>query len=205
MEQPAPNGLRPEPGAGSAPIPSPIKSGKIGEAAPDTTDRPGTYELMAIFPATLSEEEVAAAQTKVKAALTERGAVIETDQDFGKRKLAYAIKHVRQGVYHLYTFRAPKLSLQTLESELQLMPEVLRHLIMVRTVRTQAQLEAKAALRERIQAKRMAAEERAVAERTKEAIAAPTDRPAPAPTREVSKEELEQKLEEILKDETLGE
>ncbi|MBI4089790.1 MAG: 30S ribosomal protein S6 [Candidatus Kerfeldbacteria bacterium] len=190
-----------EPISGSAPIPD-----RVGEAAPhEQSDQTGAYELMAIFPATLSEEEVAAAQVKVKTALTERGAAIETDQDFGKRKLAYPIKHVRQGVYHVYNFRAPKLGLQKLGSELQLMPEVLRHLIMVRTVRTQAQLEAKAALRERIQAKRMAAEERAVAERTKEAIAAPAERPAPAPTREVSKEELEQKLEEILKDETLGE
>lgn len=187
------------PPSGAAPTPDLIEG-----AAPDKTDRPGTYELMVIFPATLPDEEVPTLRTKVATALAEHGLKITGQEDFGKRKLAFPIKHVRQGFYELYRFDGPRSSIGKIDRSLRLMPEVLRHLVTVRRVRSEAQLEEEAALRERIQAKRMAAEERAVAERHAKEIAPEQTQP-PKPVREVSKEELEKKLEEILTDETLGE
>ncbi len=188
-----------------APIPSPSSSGITKEAAPHKTVRHGTYELMVIIPATLSDEDAVLAKSKIAKLLTEQGSTISGEEDLGKRKLAFPIKHVRQGFYHVYALEGSHSIIKQLNQSLLLTPEVLRHLITVRTVRTEEQLAAQAALRERIQAKRVAAEERAVADRHKKDAEQQAVRAAvPQPTREVSKEELDKKLEELLTDDTLG-
>lgn len=192
------------PNTGVAPIPD-----QVGEAAPETTVRSGTYEMMVIIPATLSDEEAAVAKTKIAGLLSSNSAKVTAEEDMGKRKLAYPINHIRQGFYHLYQFEAPSRSLKGLDAALWLAPEVLRHMITVRIVKTQAQIDAENMLRERIMAKRAAAEERAVADRHVKAMEEKAVQEAQAapktPAREVTKEEFEKKLEEILTDETLGE
>lgn len=186
--------------AGPAPIPD-----QVGEAAPDTVVRHETYELMVIIPATISDEELPSNLSKVTELLANHGMKITKEDDLGKRKLAFPIKHVRQGFYHVFALEGPRSSIKELDKSLILTPEVLRHLITVRTVRTAEQLAAQTALRERIQAKRVAAEERAVADRHKKDAEQQAVRAAAAPpTREVSKEELDKKLEELLTDDTLG-
>ncbi|MBI5404718.1 MAG: 30S ribosomal protein S6 [Candidatus Kerfeldbacteria bacterium] len=170
--------------------------------------RIGTYELMVMFPATYADEEVPTLVTKVESALTTLGAKVTKSEDFGKRKLAFPIKHIRQAFYRLIELEADKKLPAKIDQALRLMPEVLRHLLTVREVRTKEQLEAEAALRERIQQKRIAAEERAVADRSVKEIemskAAEAAKPS-EPTREVSPEELTKKLDELLIDDTLGE
>lgn len=189
----------------SRPETAPTDSG----AAPDTTVRSGTYEMMVIIPATLSDEEAVVAKTKIAGLLSSNGAKITAEEDMGKRKLAYPINHVRQGFYHLYQFEAPSRSIRDLDAALRLAPEVLRHMITVRIVKTQEQIDAENALRERIMAKRAATEERAVADRHVKAMEEKAVQDAKeatkTPVREVTKEEFEKKLEEILTDETLGE
>ncbi len=186
----------------SAPIPTPVE-----EAAPEITVRMETYEMMVIVPATLSDEEAIVAKSKISAVLSENLAKITEEEDLGKRKLAYPINHVRQGFYHVYKFESPARSIAKLDAALRLMPEVLRHLLTVRTVKTPEQLQAETALREKIMAKRAAAEERAVADRSVKEVAEQQEKAEATkqPAREVTKEELEKKLEEILTDETLGE
>lgn len=176
----------------------------IGGASPNTVVRHETYELMVIIPATISDEELPSNLSKVTELLANRGMKITKEDDLGKRKLAFPIKHVRQGFYHVFALEGPRSSIKELDKSLILTPEVLRHLITVRTVRTAEQLAAQTALRERIQAKRVAAEERAVADRHKKDAEQQAVRAAAAPTREVSKEELDKKLEELLTDDTLG-
>ena len=170
--------------------------------------RIGTYELMVMFPATFADEEVPTLVTKVETALSTLGAKITKSEDFGKRKLAFPIKHIRQAFYRLIELEAPKTIPHKLDKALRLMPEVLRHLLVVREVRTKEQLEAEAALRERIQQKRIAAEEQAVADRSVKDIemtkAAEAAKPS-VPTHEVTPEELTKKLDELLIDDTLGE
>lgn len=184
--------------SGSAP------TGETG-AAPQTSERTGTYELVTIVPATVGDDALPGVQEKVRTAILAHGLAVSEEEDLGKRKFAFPIQHIRQGFYRLYKLEGPRRSIRPLESELRLMPDVLRHLLTVRTVKTPAQLEAEAALRERIQAKRIAADERAANERrAKEAErlqqTAPTE-----PAQPVSPEELEKKLAEILTDDTLGE
>lgn len=176
-------------------------------AAPESSTRIGTYELVVIIPATYSDEEAPTLKQKVNDLLVSLGAKVTEREDLGKRKLAFPIKHIRQGFYELYKFEGPKTILQKIDQELGLLPEVLRHLVTIRTVRTKEQLEAEAALRERIQQKRMAAEEKAVAERQVKELetmkASEATKPA-EPTREVSPEELTKKLDELL-DESISE
>lgn len=186
-----------EPPQDSAPI-------SASEAVPPQPVRTGTYEMMIVVPATVADERLPEVTAKIGKALTEHGVKVVEDKDYGKRKFAFPIKHVRQGHYHWFAFDGPRSAVRKLDDTFRLMPEVLRHLIVARTVRTAEQLEAETALRERIQAKRVAFEERAMADRqAKEAALAPERKEAPV--REVSKKELEEKLEEILTDETLGE
>jgi len=171
--------------------------------------RIGTYELMVVIPATYTDEEVPALVTKLESKLIELGVKItKADDSLGKRKLAFPIKHVRQGFYRVLEIEAPKDVIAKVDAELRLMPEVLRHLLTIREVRTKEQLEAEAALRERIQQKRIAAEEKAVADRQvkelEEAKAAEAAKPS-EPAREVSQEELTKKLDEILTDDSIGE
>lgn len=183
--------------------PAPTDSG----AAPDQTARTGTYELMLIFPATIADEAIAGIREKTVNLVSDHGLKITAQEDLGKRKFAFPINHIRQGFYHVVQFEGPRTGVKALDHDLRLSPDVLRHLLTVRKVRTPEQLKAQAELRERIQAKRMAAEERAVGERhAKQAQQIAVEKPKPEePTREVSKEELEKKLEEILTDETMGE
>lgn len=186
----------------SSPAPTPDL---IGGAAPPTTKHPGTYELVVILPATFDDNEIPRVKERIGKVLSDSGLAISAEEDMGKRKLAFPINHIRQGFYHLYKFEGPRSAIRSLDQSLRLMPEVLRHLITSRKVRTQAQLEAENALRERIQAKRIAAEEQALADRHVQEAAERMEKAAlPKQTREVSKEELEKKLEEILTDENLG-
>ncbi len=191
----------------------PTGSGQTASPASDTVPTPhdeprtNTYELMVIFPATLGDEGIGPAREKIRTILSQHGLTVSEEEDFGKRKLAFPINHIRQGYYQLYKLEGPRLAIKPIDGLLKLAPEVLRHLLMVRKVRTAAQLEAEAALRERIQAKRMAAEEKAVADRrakdeAERALRTPVKE---RPTHDVTPEELEKKLKEILTDDTLGE
>lgn len=189
-------------GTNPAPIPETIE-----ETAPQAITRNETYELMVIIPATLSDEELPSNLSKVTDLLAKHGMKITKEDDLGKRKLAFPIKHVRQGFYRVFELEGPASNVKKLDVDLRLMPDVLRYLMTVRKVKSAAQLEAETALRERIQAKRLAVEERAVAERQQKTLEEQQKKEGKAaaqPTRQVTKEELDKKLEELLTDDTIG-
>ena len=157
------------------------------------------YELLAIFPGTQTDEEVQVTVTKLQEALTSQGAVVTKHEFWGKRKLAYEIKHIRHGYYDLTEFDIDTQSLQKIDSALRLNDTILRHQIVVRVVKTPEQIAAETALHERIAAKRQALREKEqVASAVADAAPAPEVSEPAAPSGPLEKERLDKKLEELL-------
>lgn len=161
------------------------------------------YELLAIFPGTQTDEEVLTSVQKLNELLVQHGAAITLHEFWGKRKLAYEIKHIRHGYYDLTEFDLETTKLQALDSALRLNETLLRHQVVRKIVKSPEVLAAEAALRERIAAKRQAVREK------EQAVAVSADAPVPTPvdTTEpvapVAKEKLEEKLEQILDSEKI--
>ena len=81
------------------------------------------YEVLYIVRADLDDD-------KVQDALIERsGGAVERTNLWGKRKLAYEVKHQKEGSYVLQDFQLEPDRVPELEAGLKITEEVLRHLI----------------------------------------------------------------------------
>jgi small subunit ribosomal protein S6 len=157
------------------------------------------YNLLYIISGSVEDDKVPETASAISAIITKNGAKIIKDEALGKRRLAYPIEHIRMGHYQDVDFDLEQADLLALDTALRLDKTVLRHQIVKVQVRTPEQLAAAAKLREKIAAQREAVEEAGVVSRLQEAETkrqadkAPTEAP-----KEVSKEELDKKLEEFL-------
>jgi small subunit ribosomal protein S6 len=98
--------------------------------APKIEDRQfHSYELIYILNPQLEMEALDAAIAKINQFITGRGGVIASEDRWGKRKMAYAIKHFQEGTYVLTKFKMKPTFSQELESNLRIAEEVLRHLL----------------------------------------------------------------------------
>lgn len=87
------------------------------------------YELVVIISPELVEEAVDGVMGRISKFITENGGSVATIEQWGKKKLAYPIKHFTEGSYVLARFKLkPKLS-KELEASLQISEEVFRHLL----------------------------------------------------------------------------
>ncbi len=66
------------------------------------------YESIFILRSSLADEEAAAIIEKIKSALTKHGATVVKADNWGKKKLAYEIKHDRRGTYILLQFESSR-------------------------------------------------------------------------------------------------
>ncbi len=65
------------------------------------------YETLFICPGEISQEKVETTLDKVKGIITKAEGSIVTAELWGKRRLAYPIKHNREGFYVYLIFKAP--------------------------------------------------------------------------------------------------
>lgn len=147
------------------------------------------YELLYIIPAQFTDDENDQIIKKVTSVLEKVGVKIARNDNLGKLKLAYPIKHVRHGFYVLVEFEGETKAVQQIERELRLMPEVLRHQAI------------------KLPEKELAEEGKAKKEikmisyeapgRDEEKEPAKREKPKPAP-KKINLEELDKKLDEIL-------
>jgi len=87
------------------------------------------YELVVIISPEAEDEAIESVVNRVSRFITENGGTVSNIDRWGKRKLAYPIKHFMEGSYVLARFALkPKLS-KELEASLQISEEVLRHLL----------------------------------------------------------------------------
>lgn len=86
------------------------------------------YELMYIIRPDLEQEAVQAAVEKFQGIIQNGGEITKHDV-MGKRRLAYEINKIRDGVYVLVNFTAAPQVVAELERILKISDEVIRYLI----------------------------------------------------------------------------
>jgi small subunit ribosomal protein S6 len=87
------------------------------------------YEVLYIVRADLDDEKVQDAVKRVNRLIERSGGTAEATNLWGKRKLAYEVKHQKEGSYVLQDFQLDPNRVPELESSLKITEEVLRHLI----------------------------------------------------------------------------
>lgn len=90
------------------------------------------YELMLVIRPEIADEALDATIDNVGHFITERGGSISEVERWGRRKLAYPVKHCAEGNYVVSRFKLKPTVSKELEANLQISEEVLRHLL-VRT------------------------------------------------------------------------
>ncbi len=87
------------------------------------------YELTVIISPEVEDEKLDTAIDNISRFIAERGGVISGVDRWGKRKLAYPIKHFMEGNYVLAHFKSEPTLSKELEAKLHISEEVLRHLL----------------------------------------------------------------------------
>ncbi len=87
------------------------------------------YEVLYIVRADLDDDKVQDAVKRVNTLIQRSGGSPERTNLWGKRKLAYEVKHQKEGSYVLQDFQLDPSRVPELEASLKITEEVLRHLI----------------------------------------------------------------------------
>ena len=87
------------------------------------------YEVLYIVRADLDDDKVQEVVKRVNTLIERSGGAAERTNLWGKRKLAYEVKHQKEGSYVLQDFQIDQGRIPELEAALKITEEVLRHLI----------------------------------------------------------------------------
>ena len=90
------------------------------------------YELTVVVSAKVEEEERAAIVDKCKALIERFGGVITNVDDWGKRRLAYEVQHMKEALYYFIQFDADSKAPAEIESRIRIMDNVIRFLCVKR-------------------------------------------------------------------------
>ncbi|HZV50862.1 MAG TPA: 30S ribosomal protein S6 [Candidatus Dormibacteraeota bacterium] len=98
---------------------------------------PRDYEILYIVRPELDEQQVQEAVASVNRLIENvQGTVLKTDV-WGKRKLAYEVRHLREGTYVLTDFRVEPDRIPEMEATIKISDTVFRHLIVRKPDRPQ--------------------------------------------------------------------
>ena len=87
------------------------------------------YELVLIISPEVLEGKFDTVIDNVSQFITGKGGIISDVEQWGKRRLAYPIKHFEEGSYVLSRFKLKPTLSKELEANLQISEEILRHLL----------------------------------------------------------------------------
>ena len=87
------------------------------------------YEILYIVRADLEDDKVQDIIKRVNTIIEKAGGTAERTNVWGKRKLAYEVKHQKEGSYVLQDFQIGPDRVPELEAALKITEEVLRHLV----------------------------------------------------------------------------
>jgi small subunit ribosomal protein S6 len=88
------------------------------------------YEIMVVFDSALEEDAVRSLADRFSKQLTGAGAKSVRTDSWGKRRLAYPIKHRNEGYYVLFEATSEPAPVLELDRLLTLSDEVIRHKVM---------------------------------------------------------------------------
>ena len=86
------------------------------------------YEVMYIVKP-VEEEAFEALGAKFDNLINNNGGTVEKTDRWGKRRLAYEIQDLNEGIYVLVTFQADAAAVKELDRVMKITDEVLRHMI----------------------------------------------------------------------------
>jgi len=89
------------------------------------------YELICIFQPEMEEAAFNAALEKIQGWVGEAGGSVDKTENWGRRKLAYAIRKQSEGLYVLLNITLEPKSTGELERNIRFLEPVLRHMLTV--------------------------------------------------------------------------
>ena len=87
------------------------------------------YELVLVVNAKIEDDARVAVVDKAKAYVERFGGTVTEVEDWGKKKLAYEIQHMKDGFYYFIQFEADATCPAELEKRVRIMENVLRYLV----------------------------------------------------------------------------
>jgi len=90
------------------------------------------YEVMLLIDPSLEEEARAALLEKTSGIITAQGGVVDSTEDWGKRRLAYEIKGLTDGIYTVVHFHSNTEAVAELDRVLHITDPVARFMIVRR-------------------------------------------------------------------------
>lgn len=90
------------------------------------------YELLFFVNPSISDEVRAGVMKRIDSTIVDNGGVVDSVEDWGKRKLAYAIDKITEGDYTLINFHMDPASIAELDRVLRIMDGVVRFMIVRR-------------------------------------------------------------------------
>ena len=93
------------------------------------------YELLFFVAPTISDEDRIAVMKRIETTIAEGEGKVDNVDEWGKRKLAYEINGLTDGVYTLIDFHADPAEVAELDRVLRISDVVVRHMIVKRTDR----------------------------------------------------------------------
>ena len=93
------------------------------------------YELLFFVAPTTDEEPRAGVMKRIDVAITAEGGVVDSVEDWGKRKLAFEIDDLTEGDYTLINFHADPQQIAELDRVLRINDAVKRHMVVCRSDR----------------------------------------------------------------------
>jgi len=87
------------------------------------------YELAVVVSAKLEDEDRAATLDRVKEIITKHGGTITNVDEWGKKRLAYEVRKMREAFYYFIQFEGDSTVPGEVESRVRLMENVVRYLV----------------------------------------------------------------------------
>ena len=87
------------------------------------------YELVLVVNAKIEDDARTAVVEKAKAYVTRFGGTVTEVEDWGKKRLAYEIQHMKEGFYYFVQFEAAAEAPAEIERRVRIMENVLRYLV----------------------------------------------------------------------------
>lgn len=158
----------------------------------------GHYEILFIVPNKFTEDEAKKVIAQVEETITKGGGQITHREYWGKKKLAYEIKHNAYGYYSLAEFDMEKTAVLAADQLLKLSTDVLRHQIVIKKAKSEQELAKEKAIRTKIDAKK-AEEAKELQAKAEEKAAEEVTKPKSSKkTNKSDLKDLDEKLEGIL-------
>jgi small subunit ribosomal protein S6 len=87
------------------------------------------YELLFFVNPAIEDETRAAVHARIEETIASQGGVVDSTEEWGKRKLAFEVEKLSEGDYSLVEFHAQPQSIAELDRVLRISDNVVRHII----------------------------------------------------------------------------